>query len=216
VDTLTHDLKTPIIAIQGFSSRLCKKYGSKLDEKALDYLERIKTSADLLEAWMNDLRTLQQAGRIHYDMEEVSTIEIVEQLKAELQTEPGKSAAEIEVQQTLPVIHGNKTRIREVFQNLLTNAVKATRHVKNPRIEIGYEEKENFHQFHIRDNGVGIDPKDHKKIFERFGRIRGTKSSDGTGLGLAIVARIIEQQKGKVWVESEKGKGTTFYFTFPK
>ena len=216
VDTLTHDLKAPIIAIQGFSSRLRKKYGSKLGVKAMDYLERIKTSADLLEAWVNDLRTLQQAGRIHYDMEDVSTIEIVEQLKAALQIEPGKSAAEIDIQQPLPVIHGDKTKIYEVFQNLLTNAIKSTRDIETPRIEIGYEEKAHFHQFHIRDNGIGIDPKNHKKIFERFRRIKGPKSSDGTGLGLAIVARIIEHHKGEVWVESEKGKGATFYFTFPK
>ena len=87
---------------------------------------------------------------------------------------------------------------------------------ESPKIEIGYEERGGFHQFYIRDNGIGIDPKYHSKIFEMFQRLKKIEDREGTGLGLAIVERIVNNHGGKVWVRSETGKGATFYFTLPK
>jgi two-component system CheB/CheR fusion protein len=87
---------------------------------------------------------------------------------------------------------------------------------KNPKIQIGYEHMGDFHVFYVRDNGIGIDPKHHQKIFERFHRLRQIEDEEGTGLGLAIVKRIVNNHGGTVWVESEKGKGAAFYFTLPK
>ena len=87
---------------------------------------------------------------------------------------------------------------------------------RKPKIEIGYEDTGNFHQFHIRDDGIGIDPKYHRKIFDKFHRLKQIEDEEGTGLGLAIVERIISEHGGQIWVESEKGKGATFYFTLAK
>jgi len=87
---------------------------------------------------------------------------------------------------------------------------------EDPKIEIGSEDREAFHEFYVRDNGIGIDPKWHQKIFESFHRLKEIENQEGTGLGLAIVDRIVNNHGGKVWVESEKGKGATFYFTLPK
>lgn len=89
-------------------------------------------------------------------------------------------------------------------------------HTERPRIEIGYQECEDFHRFYVRDNGIGIDPKNHLKVFEPFRRLKEIEDEEGTGLGLAIVERIVKNHGGKVWVESEKGKGATFYFSLPK
>ena len=104
----------------------------------------------------------------------------------------------------------------QVFENLLVNAIKFTRVTKAPKIEIGYEDRGNSHQFYVRDNGVGIDPKYHRKVFEMFQRLKQIEDQEGTGLGLAIVDRIVKNHNGKVWVESEKGKGATFHFTLQK
>ena len=107
-------------------------------------------------------------------------------------------------------------RIYQVFENLLVNAIKFTADVKKPKIEIGYEDGGDLHLFYVRDNGIGIDPEHHLRIFEMFHRLRLKEDKEGTGLGLAIVDRIVKNHGGKVWVESEKDKGATFYFTVPK
>jgi len=96
------------------------------------------------------------------------------------------------------------------------NAIKFTRGTKNPKIKIGYEDRGDFHEFHFKDNGIGIDPKYHRKIFEMFRRLREIDDEEGTGLGLPIVERIVNNHGGRVWVKSEKGKGATFYFTLVK
>jgi signal transduction histidine kinase len=116
----------------------------------------------------------------------------------------------------LPVIYADQARIYQVFENLLVNAIKYMGNTKNPRIDIGCEDRGKFHRFYVRDNGSGIDPQYHRKIFEMFYRLKETRAEDGTGLGLAIVDRIVRNHGGKVRVESEKGKGAAFYFNLPK
>ncbi len=106
--------------------------------------------------------------------------------------------------------------IYQVFENLLVNAIKFTAGAKDPKIEIGYEDMGDSHKFYVRDNGIGIDPKHHRKIFEMFHRLKEIQDEEGTGLGLTIVDRIVNSHGGKVWVESEKDKGATFYFILPK
>jgi len=119
------------------------------------------------------------------------------------------------VADNLPTIYCDAERIYQVFENLLVNAIKFTGSTKNPKIEIGYEDRGNFHQFYLRDNGIGIDPKYYRKIFETFHRLKEIEDEEGTGLGLPIVDRIVNNHGGKVWVESEPGEGSTFYFTIP-
>jgi PAS domain S-box-containing protein len=216
VHVVSHDLKTPIISIQGFASRLLKKRGDKMETKERQYLDQIRTSADRMELLVSDLLSLSRAGRVVSTFKEVPSLEIATNTVSSLTERLEKNHIEIVVGQNLPTIYCDRERIYQVFENLLSNAVKFVQDTGNPKIEIGYEEKGAFHQFYVKDNGIGIDPKYHRKVFEMFHRLKEVKDREGSGLGLAIVNRIIDHHGGKVWVESEKARGATFYFTLPK
>ncbi len=216
VHVVSHDLKTPIISVQGFSSRLLNKYEEKLGEKGRIYLQQIKASARRMEVLVADLLALSTIGGVVSTFEDVSSLEIVRNVTSGLQDQLKESRIEFVVADNLPTIYCDGDRIYQVFENLVVNAIKFMRDTKNPKIEVGYEDREDFHQFHLRDNGIGIDPKYHRKIFEKFHRLKEIEDGEGTGLGLAIVDRIVNNHGGRVWVESEPGKGATFYFTLPK
>lgn len=216
VHVVSHDLKTPIISIQGFSSRLLKNYQEKLGEKGRVYLEHIKTSGRRMEVLVSDLLALSKIGRVVSNLKDISSHEIVKNLTSDLQDRVKEKGIELVVAHNLPTISCDGERIYQVFQNLLVNAIKFMGDTESPQIEIGYTDMGDFHQFSVRDNGIGIDPKYHRRIFEIFHRLKKIEDEEGTGIGLAIVYRIVTDHDGKVWVESEKGKGATFYFTLPK
>jgi two-component system CheB/CheR fusion protein len=217
VHVVSHDLKTPIISVQGFSSRLLRDYQEKLGEKGRTYLEQIKASARRMEVLVSDLLTLSRIGRVVSTFEEVPSLKIVRNVTTGLQDRLKDNRIELVVaDNNLPTINCDRERIYQVFENLLVNAIKFMGDTKNPEIEIGYEDRGDFHRFYLRDNGIGIDPKYHREIFEMFYRLREIEDEEGTGLGLAIVERIVNNHGGNVWVESKKGKGATFYFTLPK
>jgi signal transduction histidine kinase len=216
VRVVSHDLKNPIIAIQGFSSRLLKHYEEKLGERGQRYVEQIKVSARRMEVLVSDLLELSRIGRVVSAFKDVPSLEIVRNVTSALRDRLKENGIELVVADNLPTICCDGERMYQVFENLLVNAIKFTRVTKAPKIEIGYEDRANSHEFYVRDNGVGIDPKHHRKVFEMFQRLKQIEDQEGTGLGLAIVDRIVKNHDGKVWVESEKGKGATFYFTLPK
>ncbi len=216
VHVVSHDLKTPIISIQGFSSRLLKNYQEKLGEKGRVYLEHIKTSGRRMEVLVSDLLALSKIGRVVSNLKDISSHEIVKNLTSDLQDRVKEKGIELVVAHNLPTISCDGERIYQVFQNLLVNAIKFMGDTESPQIEIGYADMGDFHQFSVRDNGIGIDPKYHRRIFEIFHRLKKIEDEEGTGIGLAIVYRIVTDHDGKVWVKSEKGKGAIFYFTLPK
>ncbi|MCK5545224.1 MAG: PAS domain S-box protein [Desulfobulbaceae bacterium] len=216
VHVVSHDLKTSIITVQGFSARLLKNYQEKLGKRGRLYLEQIKTSAYRMETFVFNLLALSRAGLTVSAFKNASSLEIVKKVTSDLGDRLKENGTELIVADNLPTIYCDGERIYQVFQNLLVNAIKYMGDAKSPAIEIGYQDKGDLHQFYVRDNGIGIDPKYHKKIFETFRRLKETKDQEGTGLGLAIIEKIINSHGGKVWVESEKGKGATFYFTLKK
>jgi len=216
VDVVSHDLKTPIISIQGFSSRLFKNYQDVLGEKGREYVQRVLASARRMEVLVSDLLALSRMGQVVSKFEDVQSLEVVRKVISAVQDRIGAKEIELVVADDLPDIYCDGERIYQVFENLLVNAVKYGDNAGQPRIEIGYRDGGAFHQFYVKDNGPGIDPKFHRKIFEMFYRLNGAEEIEGTGLGLSIVERIIEHHGGKVWVDSEKGKGATFYFAVPK
>ena len=180
------------------------------------YIDQIRVTADHMESLVSGLLSLSKVGRVVSTFTEVPALDIVKRTASSLGDSLEKNGIKLVVEKNLPTIYCDRERIYQVFENLLSNAVKFVQESKNPQIEVGYEEKEAFHQFYVRDNGIGIDPKYHRRIFKMFRRLEEAKDREGSGLGLAIVSRIIQHHGGKVWVESEKGKGATFYFTLPK
>lgn len=213
---VSHDLKTPIVFIQGYSSLLLEKGSDNLGERGRICVERIKASARRMELLISDLLALSRTGRVVAAFKDVSSYEVISNVVADLQDKLKSSGVEVVIARNLPVVHGDGERLYQVFDNLIANAIKFTRSAAKPKVEIGYEDKGEYHQFFVRDNGIGIDPKYHHKIFERFCRLKETQDEEGTGLGLAIIERIINNHGGKAWVSSAKGEGATFYLTIPK
>jgi len=216
VDIVSHDLKVPIIAIQGFSARLLKSCQGRLGERGERYVEQIKTTTHRMEALVSDLLELSKIGRIVPTFEDISSLEIVRNVASDLEDRLQEKGIGLILADDLPRIWCDRERIYQVFENLLVNAIKFMGDNDSPIIEVGYQGKGAFDQFYVRDNGIGIDPKHHRRIFEMFHRLKQLDDEGGTGLGLAIVERIVKNHGGKVWVESEKGQGATFHFTLPK
>ena len=215
VHFVSHDLKSPIVSLQGFSSILLKDYQDKLGKEGKRYLERIMANARHMENLVSDLLTLSKIGRPSRALKEFPCINLIKEVCSNLQPLLEKSGIEIVIGNNFPSIYADRERIYQVFINLLTNAIKFIGDTGSPRIEIGYVENEKFHQFYVRDNGIGIDVKYHQRIFEIFQRLKEVEDKEGTGVGLTIVERIVTNHGGNVWVESEKGKGATFYFNIP-
>jgi len=168
-----------------------------------------------MEVLISDLLALSRVGRVVGAFKAVSSLEIVNRVCKSLKSRIEENRIEVFMGDNLPTIRCDADRIYQVFENLVVNAIKFMGDTEKPKIEIGYEEKEELHQFYVRDNGIGIDPKYHQKIFEIFQRLKEVEDEEGTGIGLVIVERIVKNHGGKVWVESEKGMGATFYFTLP-
>jgi len=215
VYTVSHDLRTPLISLQGFSSLLLKDYHDRLDEKGRDYLKRIQRNASQMGRLIQDLLELSRIGRVVHPLEDVDISELIDEILKGLELQLKERNIEVNVQTPLPIIHCDRTRVAQVFENLISNAIKFIGEAPAPRIEIGWTRKDGTHQFYVKDNGAGIAKEDQERIFGIFQRV-GEVDADGTGAGLAIVKKIIASHNGHIWVESEKGKGSTFYFTLPE
>jgi PAS domain S-box-containing protein len=212
VYTISHDLRAPVVSIQGFSSILLSDFQDKLDDTGKRYLARIQANVRQMEILINDLLEFSRIGRIAGAFEDVPATEIIRDVLDVLGPQLKKRGIKVNVQSGLPVIHCEKTRIYQVFDNLIQNSIKYMGSAENPVIEIGCRKTDGFHEFYVKDNGIGIDPQYHQKIFQIFQRLKEVDAK-GTGIGLAIVERIAEIHGGSVRVESERGKGATFWFT---
>jgi|GEM_PF-6534452 PAS domain S-box-containing protein len=215
VYTVSHDLKAPVISMNGFAQLLLDMHGEKFKGEPRFYLTRILENARQMERLIDDLLDLSRIGRVIGQIEEFPAEEAIQEAVDSLYLEEEVRPARILVPRNLPRIRGDRGRIVQVFRNLIHNAVKALPSKQKGKIEILYESRPAFHQFGVRDNGIGIPKQHHGKIFQLFYRITG-QNCPGTGVGLTIAKRIVEHHGGKIWVESESGKGATFYFTIPK
>jgi PAS domain S-box-containing protein len=213
---VSHDLKSPLIAVGGGIQVLLNKYSQKLDEKATYYLNGIHSSLINMDKLITDLLQLSRIGKVIGKKTDINAINILEEVKIELRTQLKESKIKLIIKEPLPKLWVDKERIKQVFNNLIGNAIKFMGNQKNPEIEIGIsDENKEENRFYIKDNGIGIDKNNTAKIFNAFHRLNDIKS-EGSGLGLTIIKRIIENHDGKISLESEKGMGSTFYFTIPK
>lgn len=215
VYTVSHDLKEPLRSIASFSHFIAEDYHDKLDDEGRDYLSRIVKSSARMRELIDDLLTLSRVGRMQAPYKTVQSTEIIEEVLTSLHQAINEKKAEIKVQESLPVIHCDRTFMSEVFLNLLSNALKFC-DKDHPIVEIGCDELPTEYRFYVKDNGIGIEERYHEKVFEVFERLNRREEYEGTGAGLTIVKKVIEEHHGRVWLESKVGQGTTFYFTLPK
>jgi signal transduction histidine kinase len=165
-----------------------------------------------MQRLLEEVLELSRIGRLVNPPEELSLGELVREAVNMVAGRLEPTGVKVEIAPDLPVVYGDHSRLREVLENLIDNAVKFVAEQPDPRVEIGAREDGEETVFYVRDNGIGIDPRYHEKIFDLFDKL--DQNSKGTGVGLAIVKRIVEVHGGRIWVESEgTGKGTTFCFT---
>jgi len=212
--TVSHDLKAPIITIKGFLGFLEQDAAAGNQVRLERDMERINGAVDKMHHLLNDLLELSRIGRMVNPSEPVNfgvlVYEAIELLQGRLQA----STPQIKIDKDFPVVLGDRRRLLEVVQNLIDNAAKFSGKQPVPVVEIGSRGFENeMPVFFVRDNGIGIAPEHHERIFGLFNKL--DPLAEGTGVGLAIVKRIIEFHGGRMWVESDRGMGAVFYFTLP-
>ena len=211
---VSHELKGPPRRIESFAQILLEEYNEKLDEEGVDCLARIKNQALKMTHLIDDLLALASIGIKEEPLEEVQLPSVVREAVEGLDFM--LKGVELKVEEdSFPTVLANKTRMEELFANLISNAVKYNDKAKKT-VEIGWEEEDGCYKFHVRDNGIGIEPQYWDKIFELFEVLHPDGGYESTGAGLSICKRIVEEYGGKIWVESEPGRGSTFYFTIPK
>lgn len=213
--SVSHDLRAPLRAISEFTKILAEEYGPKLDDEGLRLLGIIKRNVNKMEQLIQDLLTFSLVMRSSGDKTSVDMNQLVEQVVGELLVSENGRRIEIQIE-NLPSVYGNPSMLKQVWCNLISNALKFTTHNPNASIQIGCNcrnEKET--QYYVKDNGVGFDMTYVDRLFNVFKRLHRETEFPGSGVGLAIVKRIIDRHGGKIWVDSLPGEGTTFFFALP-
>jgi PAS domain S-box-containing protein len=213
VYTVSHDLRSPLVTIQGFNGFLKGDIEKGDNEKVKVDLRLIEQAVTKMDKLLNETLQLSRIGRVANPPEDVPFGEIVQEALLQTSQRIKSVGMDVLVANNLPVVHVDRMRIVEAMVNLIENSIKYRGEQQHPRMDIGYRTEAEETVFFVRDNGMGIDPSQHGKVFELFYKVN--KKSEGTGAGLAIVKRIIEVHGGRIWIESELGKGTTVCFTLP-
>lgn len=210
----SHDLQEPLRMVSSFLNLLEEEFKGNLSETAREYIYYAVDGAERMKVLVDDLLTYSRIGTNKEEYTTTDLNEAMDYVTRVLDEDIKKSQAVITVQK-LPVIMANKTLISQLLMNLVGNALKYHGN-KKPAVEIGYTEEQDKYIFYVRDNGIGIDPKYFDKIFIIFQRLHNKDEYFGTGIGLAICKKIVETHRGKIWVDSAAGKGSTFYFSIVK
>ncbi len=211
--SVSHDLRAPLRAISGFINIIWQEYPQELNTEVLKYLGRVQANVAKMTTLIEDMLNFSHIDRQPVKKQAVDLGKLAWEVYSEL-TEGQKDGRQIEFTiGALPDIAGDLVLLRQVFTNLIGNAIKYTRRVESTRIEVGCIPQENQNVIFVRDNGAGFNMKYIDKLFVVFQRLHREEEFEGTGVGLAIAKRIIEKHNGQIWAESEVGKGATFYFT---
>ena len=200
--------------ISSFVQLLERRYKEKLDEEANDFIRFITEGVVRMQDLINSLLTYSRIGKDYKEFEKVDLNDVLKDVLDNLKQLINETNTEI-IYDSLPIIFADKYQLLQVFQNLISNAIKF-RGIDPPLVHISSRPDSKHWLFSIHDNGIGIDSKDYERIFIIFKRLHSKDEFGGTGIGLAICKKIVEYHRGKIWVESEVGKGSTFFFTIPK
>ncbi len=216
--TVSHDLRSPLVTIKGFLGLLLRDAAAG-DRQRLEHdAQRIANAADMMHRLLDEIIELSRVGRIVSPHQQVELGELAREAVESLDVDLEKDGIAVEIAGDLPFVAGDRNRLLEVFQHLIENAASFVGDQPDPRIEVGVRSDAEGSEpptFFVRDNGIGIDPKYHERVFGLFERLA-PQASEGTGIGLALVKRIVEIHGGQIWVESSgTGRGSTFCFTLP-
>jgi len=209
----SHDLQEPLRMVAAYTQLLAEKYKGKLDEQADKYIHYAVDGATRMQTLVQDLLAFSRSGREGTEMSTTDCNIVVQQALLNLEAAVRDSGAQVKCS-TLPTIHASGAQLRQVFQNLIGNAIKF-RKPEPPVVQITAQKEGNEWLISIADNGIGISSDYLNDIFVIFHRLHTRDEYPGNGIGLAICKRIIERHGGRIWVESEKGNGTTFKFNLP-
>jgi signal transduction histidine kinase len=212
--TVSHDLRSPLVTVMGFLGAVEAAAAKGETEHLQGDMARIRAAADRMDRLLRELLELSRVGRADRPPEAAPFADLVREARSLVDGRLRERGVRVEVAEDLPTVHGDRQRLVEVLQNLLDNAAKFMGDQPDPRIEVGVRRDHGQPIFFVRDNGRGIEPRYHEKVFGLFDRLDPT--DEGTGVGLALVKRIVEVHGGRVWIESEGlGAGATFCFTLP-
>jgi light-regulated signal transduction histidine kinase (bacteriophytochrome) len=209
----SHDLQEPLRMVSSYVQLLARRYQGRLDSDADEFIAFAVEGAKRMQNLINDLLSYSRVGTHAKEPMLASADHLLAEAMSNLQLTMEESSARI-THDPLPIVRGDPVQLGMLFQNLLANAIKF-HGSEPPYIHVSARQEDGEWLFSVRDNGIGIDPKFAERIFVIFQRLHDRSSYPGTGMGLAICKRIIQRHAGRIWVESEPGKGAAFYFTLP-
>jgi signal transduction histidine kinase len=210
-----HDLRAPLITIKGFAGALKQDLEASRYDQVQKDVQRIAGAADKMDEILSDLLEFARIGRVRRPSEEIESEHLAREALQKLDGLIRAKKIAVKLSPALPRLYGDRVRLREVFENLIENAAQYTSEQEHPSIEIGARWQEDQQIIYVKDNGQGVDPRYHNRIFELFEKL--DPNTQGPGIGLALTKRIIEVHGGKIWVESGgEGQGSTFCFTLPE
>ncbi|MBX9635250.1 MAG: hypothetical protein K2X44_09750, partial [Magnetospirillum sp.] len=211
----SHDLREPLRMVSSFLTLLERHLAGKLDDEAREFMGFARNGALRMDQMILDLLQYSRVGRQDTEAEQVNLKQAVETALAELAPVIAESQPVIRIDEGLPVVAGHGRELSRLFLNLVGNALKYRATDRQPEIAIGARRVANFWQVSVSDNGIGIDPQFHQRIFNIFQRLHTREHYEGNGIGLAICKKVVEHHGGHIWVDSTPGSGSTFHFTLP-
>lgn len=215
VHAVSHDLRSPLVSLLGFSRLLRDDYGAALDEKGLHFLDRVEQAGRTMESLIHDLLELSRIGRSGPLTCEVDSRSVLVQLRAEVKPRLDEAGVQLTIPEDPPVLRFDRTRLYQLFSNLVGNALDHMGACQAPSIDVRIDADDGQHLISVADTGRGVPAEHRERIFEIFQSIGGKEGRRGTGIGLAIVRKIVETQEGRAWVEETPGGGATFKVALP-
>jgi PAS domain S-box-containing protein len=212
--SVSHDLRAPIRAINGYAKILEEDYSEKFDPEGTKVLHSIMQNSKKMGQLIDDLLAFSKLGRKEVTVSQINMDDLVKLVREELLVEEGENIPEFNIKE-LPPAKGDQSLIKQVWINLISNAIKYSKYKIKTNIEIGAYEKDNFVVYNVKDYGAGFDMQYYDKLFGVFQRLHSQEEFEGTGIGLAIVQKIVHRHNGTVWAESILNEGTCFYFSLP-
>ncbi|RPH45113.1 MAG: HAMP domain-containing protein [Planctomycetota bacterium] len=213
--TISHDLRAPLRAMAGFSRMLIEDYGHRLDPAGREYIDRISAGARRMDDLIQDLLAYSRLTRQEVKIERIDLDVLLEEVLIEMQEEIVERRAKIEVDRPLPVVMGHPLTLHQALTNLLANAIKFVAPGAEPHVRIVSSRRDGTVRIQVEDNGIGIAPEYHERIFRIFERLNPAGDFPGTGIGLAIARRTMARMGGRSGVESEVGRGSRFWIELP-